>query len=261
MSALYTEHRGIGPPLVLLHGWGMNLRIFDGLVTGLSSDYQLIAIDLAGHGRSRWQTHHEPVALLDELVPLVPKNATVLGWSLGSQLAMQLALRPDALVRALVLLNPTPRFLSATDWRHGVEPAVLQSFARALRLDRAQLIRDFFELQSRGSRPDVARMQALRTAMMNHGEATEPALAAGLTWLETQDLRAIAPRITQPALIISGQHDRVTPPGAARALAALLPDARHTQIQRAAHLPFISHPEQTLALVREFLATSHAVAA
>jgi len=54
MSGLYVEQRGQGPDLVLLHGWGLNLRVWDTLTDELASGFRVIAVDLPGHGRSDW---------------------------------------------------------------------------------------------------------------------------------------------------------------------------------------------------------------
>ena len=54
MALLHTETSGSGPTIVLWHGWGMNLRVFDALRAALSADFQVIAVDLPGHGRSDW---------------------------------------------------------------------------------------------------------------------------------------------------------------------------------------------------------------
>ncbi len=256
MNSLYTESAGHGPTLLLWHGWGMNLRVFDDLSAALRLQHHVVTVDLPGHGRSPWQPHYTPESLLDELLPLVPAGATLVGWSLGSQLALRAAQHLGTAIRALVLLNPTPRFLNSPDWRHGVDTAVMDNFAHGLRHNPAQLLKDFFDLQLRGSRAAPATMQQLRTSMMNHGVATPVALAAGLQSLATQDLRARAAFVPQPTLIISGQHDRVTPPGAAQALAMLLPNARYTEIKRAAHLPFVSHLQETTALIQEFVRDS-----
>ena len=253
MTSLYTESAGNGPTLLLWHGWGMNLRIFDDLSATLRLHHHVVTVDLPGHGRSPWQPHFTSESLLDELLPLVPSGATIVGWSLGSQLALRAAQRLGTWVRALVLLNPTPRFLNAPDWPHGVDGAVMDDFAHGLQHNPEQLLRDFFELQLRGSRTTPHLMQQLRATMMNHGVATPAALAAGLHVLATQDLRSGAALIPQRTLIISGQHDRVTPPGAAQALATLLPNARCVELRRAAHLPFVSHRQQTTALIQEFL--------
>ena len=56
MSALYHEVHGSegGQDVVLLHGWSLNLRVWDGLVRQLVPRFRVIAIDLPGHGRSDW---------------------------------------------------------------------------------------------------------------------------------------------------------------------------------------------------------------
>jgi len=56
VSALYYEvhGEGCGRDLVLLHGWSMNLRVWDGLAGVLEKSFRLISVDLPGHGRSEW---------------------------------------------------------------------------------------------------------------------------------------------------------------------------------------------------------------
>ena len=79
------------------------------------------------------------------------------------------------------------------------------------------------------------------------------ALAAGLGILRAVDLRDDLPRIAQPALVIAGERDRLTPPEAGRELATRLPSARFHLIERAGHAPFLSHPDEVLREVIPFL--------
>ena len=64
---------------------------------------------------------------------------------------------------------------------------------------------------------------------------------------------AAAPRIDIETLIISGQHDRITPPGAATWLAAAMPGARVIELPRAGHAPFLSHAPDFTRELRAFL--------
>jgi pimeloyl-[acyl-carrier protein] methyl ester esterase len=73
------------------------------------------------------------------------------------------------------------------------------------------------------------------------------ALLAGL------DLRPEVPEITAPTLVIGGGRDTLTPPGAGRWLAATLPNARGVEIAGAAHVPFLSHPDEFHAALDAFL--------
>src|SRR2546430_17565199 len=54
VSALYFEVQGRGRDLVLLHGWGLNLRVWDELAGVLARRFRVIAVDLPGHGKSDW---------------------------------------------------------------------------------------------------------------------------------------------------------------------------------------------------------------
>jgi pimeloyl-ACP methyl ester carboxylesterase len=51
---LYVETHGSGPDLVLLHGWGLNLRVWDGLIREMENSFRIITVDRPGHGRSAW---------------------------------------------------------------------------------------------------------------------------------------------------------------------------------------------------------------
>ena len=90
--------------------------------------------------------------------------------------------------------------------------------------------------------------------MATQGAPRRDALLAGMALLESIDLRAFVPRIAQRALIIAGQNDRVTPPGAARWLADAMPHATLLEIPRAGHAPMISHHTEVASALRGFLA-------
>jgi pimeloyl-[acyl-carrier protein] methyl ester esterase len=255
---LYTETSGGGEgraPLVLLHGWGMNLRVFDGLRAVLAQQHQVTAIDLPGHGKSPWTAGSSQQQQLASLAAVVPRDAVLVGWSLGGQLALQLAAEPALAVRRLVLIASSPRFVRADDWPHGLAAATLRQFAAQLEHDVGHTIDDFIELQLRGSADADAVRATLKDSLAQHGAAQPGALAAGLTLLEHNDLRALARRVELPALVIAGQYDRVTPPAAGEALSRLLPQAELLTIRRAGHAPFLSHPGQVndalLAFTRE----------
>jgi pimeloyl-[acyl-carrier protein] methyl ester esterase len=237
---------------VLLHGWGMSLRVFDCLRAALGAHHRVLAIDLPGHGRSPWTPGISPQQQLAGLAAMLPEGATLVGWSLGGQLALQLAADPALAVRRLILIATSARFVRADDWPHGLPGQTLRQFAAQLERDAATTLADFIELQVRGSLDAASVRGTLQGALQQHGAAHPEALRAGLAQLEHNDLRELARRIEIPALVIAGQYDRVTPPQAAQALAQLMPQARLLQIPRAGHAPFISHPEALSAALLGF---------
>ena len=259
IDGLHVETRGRGPrTLVLLHGWALNLRVFDALAEALADDFTVIAIDLPGHGRSAeaeslqregWTL--ERVAT--QLAPRLPLASIVLGWSLGGQLALQFALQSPERVAALILVSTTPRFVAAPDWPQGIAASVLAHFAQHLGGDYRATVSDFLDLQVRGSREAPAALATLQSALFSHGEATAPVLARALEVLRQADLRARLGAIEVPSLVTGGQYDRVTPPAAARALAAALPGGRHHEFARCGHAPFLSHEAEFASLLRAFV--------
>ena len=259
MSALYSEVKGNGRDVVLLHGWGLNLRVFDSLAAVLTQRFRIIAIDLPGHGKSEWdRTASTPAAqawrVHETLAPLTRRYA-LLGWSLGGQFALDLAAAMPSGIERLALVATTPRFLAGPDWRCGTAPALLARLERQLAEDCERTVCEFLRLQVRGSAPRTAArmLTVLRGALATHGAAHPEALASGLERLRDGDLRPALPLVRVPALVVSGRLDRITPASAGRALATALPRGRYVEFARAAHAPFLSSPARFAQLLTEFL--------
>lgn len=262
MSPLYTEVRGNGPTLVLLHGWGLNVRVWDGLVGQLSDRFRMVTVDLPGHGRSGWlpdrSSLEQQAAQVRETVAAIAAEYFLLGWSLGGQIALQLAAGSTA-IRRLVLIATTPRLIASPDWPHGAPPERLAAQAAGLRTDYRRTVSEFLDLQVRGSAGGTEALAQLNAALFAHGSGEGTlgprlaALARGLDLLHDTDLRPLLAEVTVPTLVIAGQYDRVALPAASHALADSLPDVRYVEIRRAAHAPFLSHLPELSSLVADFL--------
>jgi pimeloyl-[acyl-carrier protein] methyl ester esterase len=260
MSALHARVSGRGRrDLVLLHGWGMNLEVWDELAEAVARRFRVIAVDLPGHGRSDWDGEdHTPAAqtfrVHETLAPLTTRYH-LLGWSLGGQFALDLAAAMPAGIERLVLVATTPRFLAGPGWRFGVRDASIERLAAQLRADPRDAVSGFLKLQARGLAPRTAgrALGRLRAALTRGGAAHPAALAWGLERLRHGDFRPQLPQVRTPALVVAGEDDRITPPGASRALAAALPNGRFRLLRGAGHVPFLSHREQFLAAVSGFL--------
>jgi pimeloyl-[acyl-carrier protein] methyl ester esterase len=250
-----THADAAGLPLVMLHGWGMNLGVFD-LLRAELPDCETWAIDLPGHGQSPWWPGAERFeAQRDAVLAAMPPRCLLVGWSLGAKLALDIAANHPERVAALVLIAATPKHMQSADWPDGMKPEALRAFRRALAQDWQRTLQDFIWLQLRGSRNAEEAQRLIEAALAARGAPRLEALAAGLDLLGEVDLRGAVPRITQPTLVIAGQHDRVTPPDAGRWLAANIPGARFVEVPRAGHAPLASHATEVGAALRAFLAT------
>ena len=111
----------------------------------------------------------------------------------------------------------------------------------------------------RGAANAELTLAILKSSVLEHTSPHPEALDAGLGVLRSADLTSALSAIRQPVLVVSGQYDRVTSPHAADALASALPSAHAVVIRRAAHAPFLSHPDEFLAQVLPFIEGKAAV--
>jgi pimeloyl-[acyl-carrier protein] methyl ester esterase len=242
-------------PVVLLHGWALHGGLLEPLADALRAEgREATCLDLPGHGG---RSYEPPFGSLDELAATIaadlPPACTLIGWSLGGMVAAKLAADGNPSLQALVLVATTPRFVAGDAWGHGLSPELVAGFAAELERDYRGLIRRFLSLQARGDGKAHAVLRELRTRVFARGEPDPAALAAGLGILGHADLRAAVARIRVPTLVISGEYDRLTPPGAGAWLAAHIPGARHVLIRGAGHAPFLSHAGAVMAALRGFL--------
>jgi pimeloyl-[acyl-carrier protein] methyl ester esterase len=251
---VHAAIRGAGPDLVLLHGWALHGGMWGPWLDDLERHARLHVLDLPGHGHSPWPPGaHDLGDLAAAVFPHVPSGAAVLGWSLGGMLALELARRHPRHLRALLLVATTPKFVAGPDWDHGLPAGVLADFSRGLEHDYRRTVQSFLALQTRGDERAQATLRLLRARLAAHGEPDRRGLAAGLDILRDADLRDALPHVALPALVVAGEHDRLTPPEAGRELAARLPLARFHLVGRSGHAPFLSHPDEVLGEVAAFL--------
>jgi pimeloyl-[acyl-carrier protein] methyl ester esterase len=255
---LYMETQGTGPDLVLLHGWGLHGGVWDTLLPRLTDDFRVTRVDLPGHGKSYEIPMPANLAEAARLVfASVPTGATWLGWSLGGLIALRAALDSPQMMRALILANATPRFVTAADWPEAMPPEQLQEFAAGLGQDYRETLLRFLSLQVRGDESARASLRQLREALFARGEPETAALAAGLELLRVNDLRPELGRVRTPTLVIAGGYDRLTPPDAGKHMAETIPGARYALIPKSAHAPFISHAEEFTSVLTAFMGDRH----
>ncbi|KPJ90208.1 MAG: hypothetical protein AMJ53_14520, partial [Gammaproteobacteria bacterium SG8_11] len=222
----------------------------------LSTLHRVTLLDLPGYGRSAHYVlpQYTLQYLADELVSLVPPGATVLGWSLGGMIAMQMALRyPNAFDR-LVLVAASPQFRLSADWPHAVDSRILENFASELADSYQQTIQQFLAIQALGSEHARDEIRVLRGKVFRDGEPDKTALRQSLNILQTANLRDQVAGIAMNTLIIGGERDRLVPVAAVNWLANNINRSQLKVINGASHAPFISHQEQFIQALHEFLA-------
>lgn len=247
------------PVIALLHGWAMHSGLFDGLKAEWPEpDWR--GVDLPGHGTRRgvaWPSDPSNPSntdpLLDLLTDPLPDGCWLTGWSLGGLLAMQAVLREPDRFAGLVLIAATPSFLRKPDWKHAVEPALLQAMALGLVSDPERVFHRFIELEIQGGVNSKAERSRLREISVQHGLPDPDALKAGLDHLARTDLRDRLEAIDVPVLLVGGRRDRLVPWPALIEVDGRLAHSQRHCIAGAAHAPFLTQPREVADLMKEWI--------
>jgi pimeloyl-[acyl-carrier protein] methyl ester esterase len=255
---LHVESRGTGPDLVLLHGWAMHSGIWEETGEQLARHFRLHLVDLPGHGYSPACKGCTLPHMVEMVADVLPQTSIVCGWSLGGQVAIELALREPARVTKLALVSTTPCFTKREAWQSGAEAATLQLFMANLKKNYEATMNRFLSLQIwdgdvRSHNDNAAVLGRLRDNFFRRGMPDEAALQAGLQILLASDLRGKLSGITQPTLLLHGDNDVITPPEAARWMHRQLPHSQLMVFPRCGHAPFLSHPREFISAVTRFL--------
>jgi pimeloyl-ACP methyl ester carboxylesterase len=256
---LYVEVAGDGPPLLMIHGWPLDHRIFDAQVAGLKQDLTLIRYDRRGFGKS--DAPPDLVREVDDidtvLDALGQQSAHLLGMSQGGRIALRYAAtRPDR-VRSLVLQG------AAVD---GLPSATIS--AERIPVD------EYAELAQAGNLAEV-RQRWLRHPMMHldQAHASEGLLVRKIldgyhgrdllaidadTFSSPIDVLAALPALRFPVLVITGARESDVRKRHAAELLKRVPDCREIVLADAGHLCNMTAAAEYNDAVREFCATGGA---
>ncbi|MBY6187872.1 pimeloyl-ACP methyl ester esterase BioH [Marinobacter hydrocarbonoclasticus] len=252
---LHIQWQGAGCPLLLLHGWGMNGAVWQGISQDLAEmGFRIGLVDLPGFGHSAPIPGAGLEALTAAVLDAVPEPSHLLGWSLGGLVATQAALMAPERVLSLVTMASSPCFQAAEGWR-GIKPEVLVQFADQLADDLPRTLDRFFALQAMGSPSAREDVRALRAAVAQHPTPDAGALKDGLAILADADLRTQLGGVTQPWLRLYGRLDGLVPVRTVARVDELASSSRSVTLAKAAHAPFISHRADTLNELKKFYLT------
>ncbi|TQI77732.1 carboxylesterase BioH (pimeloyl-CoA synthesis) [Serratia fonticola] len=252
MTGLYWQTIGEGDrDLVLLHGWGLNAEVWGCMVERLAPHFRLHLVDLPGYGRSQEYGALSLQQMAEILLAAAPPRAYWLGWSLGGLVAGQIALMQPERVTGLITVASSPCFTEQGTWP-GIRQEVLSGFQQQLSQDFQRTVERFLALQTLGTESARQDARQLKTVVLNQPIPSVEVLNGGLGMLRTVDQRQQLTTLTMPVLRIYGYLDGLVPRKVATLLDELWPDSSSVVMPKAAHAPFISHPEQFASIINQF---------
>lgn len=248
-AKLGWEERGRGVPLVLLHAFPLDRRMWAHTAEALAFHARVLTLDFRGLGESDAPRPPSVEDFADDAAALLDhlgiEHAVVGGLSMGGYAALAFARRHPGRLLGLVL----------ADTRAGADsPAQRQvrdeSIARIAR-EGSRAYVDEAVPKLCAAHSHAARAQALALAHSQSAQGVAGTLAA---LRDRPDSTPTLATVTVPTLVLVGQDDTLTPPDEARRLAAGISGAERVELPGAGHLASLETPEPFIAALRGFLA-------
>lgn len=266
------------PTLLLAHGLGAGTYAWDPLISRFGATHRIVTWDYRGLFRSSTPArsrqlsigHHarDALHLLDEVGA---ERATMVGWSMGVQVSLEAALEAPERIERLVLLNGSYGHIFET----GLQPVVrLPGFHRLLHALVETLTRHEAMARSvSGLITHELHVRSVGAAIgwlwgnpkltdMYRQYLTDVFGASFTNYLRLfQELDAHSvyhqlPEMKQPALVISGGLDWLTPAKMSHELARRLPNAQQLHLPLGSHFALVERTPLVLERIASFIATT-----
>jgi pimeloyl-ACP methyl ester carboxylesterase len=210
---------------------------------------------LPGHsGVDRW---YEPTFRpgVEKILDEVKLNDTIaIGWSLGGNLLLSLALQKPEKLKAIVLVGSTPSFITRSDFPYGQSKNLVRRMRMELTVDfHGTLERFYLANFSEPEKGNVA-FEQYREVFRKSGESIKKDdVITALDALIGEEIINDIPSIDLPVLLIHGSSDMVCPVNASTYLMKQLPRGELKIIEGAGHAPFLTRSEEFNMMIRSFI--------
>lgn len=228
----YSELKGKGTPIVILHGWGRSGSEWQTLGQYLNdkTGRPVLIPDLPGFGGTALTLVEDIYQYTDELLKWLKylniKRASIVGHSLGGRIAVVMGARYPQLVENLILIAPA-----------AVKPMTLRRLIlrplRALGRLMPRTIREIVVARVSDVDGQNIKLRDLYKAVVKY------------------DLTSELSKIKPPTLVIWGEKDSILPLSLMSVYKTQLPNARVRVVWEAGHDPHLSHPRELARIVEE----------
>jgi non-heme chloroperoxidase len=239
---------------VLVHGWKQSHRLWDPVVARLAPRHRVVAFDLRGMGESdkpnSSYTFPELAADLGFLLDrLELEDATLVGWSMGCSVSLQLLESPAPRVGRLVLVNGPLRLTRTVDYPHGLTAEELEGYIADV--ERHWPLRERRFLADSLLDPDPEHVGWLLSVALQMPLDVAVRLVREQS---TLDQRGVVERLPVPVLAAWSTRDPYWPVGVADWIAEHAPDGRRVLFEESAHCTPFEEPDRFCEVLERFAA-------
>jgi len=252
----YYEIAGVGEPVVMIHGMGGSGRLWQNQKEFLETDFQVLTIDLPGHGQSSWM----PLSLTETaqeirqiITHLGLSQFSILASSMGGLIAFEIYRMMPHEVMRMSLVGSIPKFARSPHYPAGLDLLKIRTMSAQFDGDYGLILdiffRSLFTMKERHSE-GFKWVKEIRSQMPL---PQREALKHCLDFLEKTDLRDRLATVICPLQFITGSEDYICPRAIMDWVAEHTYNARFDFIDGAGHLPFLVEVKEFNRLLEDFL--------
>ncbi len=251
---------GVGPGILLVHGWAADGRFFADLARRLAQTHRVLTPTLRAHPGSEAgsapltiETLAEDIAEFVSALDL--KSFVALGWSMGAMAIWAAAPALRGRLTAIVVEDMGPRLVNDETWMHGLIGYGAADVAATVAEIEADWPTYVSRFAPRMFAPEIAasRPELLAWAAAEMSKAEPRAMASYWASMAAQDFRIAIERIDQPMLLLHGAESQVYPEAASEFIARTAPDAARAAIPNSGHIPHLEAPDAFFESVEIFV--------
>lgn len=253
-------------PMLFAHGFGCDQNMWRFITPAFEDDYRLVLFDYVGSGKSdlkaydprRYSSLHGYAEdVLDVCRALNLSDVIVVAHSVSTMIAALAATKEPNRFARIVMLGPSPCYINQPGYVGGFERADIDALLETM--DKNYIGWANYLAPVVMNDPEHPE---LTTELVGSFCSTDPNIArrfAEVTFLS--DNRGDLPRVPTPSLIVQCSDDLIAPVSVGEFVHRRLPSSRLAVLEASGHCPHMSHPDETIGLMQEYLASDHARAA
>lgn len=237
---------GEGEYVLLLHGWGSNITLFQSAIDVLKLKYKVLAMDMPGFGESEepkepWCVDDYVDFVLEFLSEYGIKKLTVLGHSFGGRVIIKMCSRELPFEIEKVILVDSAGVKPEKTAKQKAKQSIYKATKKVY---SSSLVQKMF--------PDALENLRQRNGSADYNAAS-PIMRQTLVKVVNEDLKELMPNVTAPTLLVWGTLDDATPLSDAKIMESLMPEAGLVTFEGAGHYSFLERREQFLRVLASFM--------
>lgn len=234
--------------LIIISGWAVQTVVWRPILNLLEKDYEVIIID--------WNDVNSHDGFKEKVMTILKENHinrfSIIGWSLGSLVAIDIVNTNSYKIDNLILISGTSKFIQDQREKYNIgwHKKILQSMIYMLKKHPEETINKFHKnLFSKLEVKEGYHDRYSNEILTSNKNSSIESLALGLEYLMLKDFRDKINNINIPVLLIHGEKDLICPIQASEYIQNQLSTCRIVIFNETGHMPFYVKPNECYEII------------